>query len=142
MNATAVYNNSLFGEYAEEDRGAFLDIFNGSFYDQFDNQSKIEEDSVPYTYRPETYIIPAVFFLIFVTGAVGNGALIFMFARYRQLRGRSGGLAEFMKRPCCGCGVSRGTLLTRGCGQDAEMTRHPGGAKIRGREESERKWNI
>lgn len=36
--------------------------------------------------RPETYIVPAVFVFIFVVGAVGNGTLVFLFARYPNMR--------------------------------------------------------
>ncbi|XP_053629937.1 neuropeptide CCHamide-1 receptor [Cherax quadricarinatus] len=40
----------------------------------------------PYSQRPETYLVPIVFALIFVTGVVGNGALIFMFVKHPKLR--------------------------------------------------------
>lgn len=36
--------------------------------------------------RPETYIVPIVFLFIFVVGAVGNGTLVFLFARYPNMR--------------------------------------------------------
>ncbi|XP_076055373.1 neuropeptide CCHamide-1 receptor-like [Oratosquilla oratoria] len=45
-----------------------------------------DEPYLPYEQRPETYIVPVVFALIFVVGAAGNGCLIFAFARYPQLR--------------------------------------------------------
>lgn len=40
----------------------------------------------PYHLRPETYLVPLVFSGIFVTGVVGNGALIFMFLKHPTLR--------------------------------------------------------
>ncbi|XP_071516937.1 neuropeptide CCHamide-1 receptor-like [Panulirus ornatus] len=40
----------------------------------------------PYPERPETYLVPIVFALIFITGVVGNGALIFMFLKHPKLR--------------------------------------------------------
>lgn len=45
-----------------------------------------EEKYLPYHLRPETYLVPCVFAGIFVTGVVGNGALIFMFLKHRKLR--------------------------------------------------------
>ncbi|MPD05912.1 Neuropeptide CCHamide-1 receptor [Portunus trituberculatus] len=41
---------------------------------------------LPYHLRPETYLVPLVFAGIFVTGVVGNGALIFMFLKHPTLR--------------------------------------------------------
>ncbi|XP_045131408.1 neuropeptide CCHamide-1 receptor-like [Portunus trituberculatus] len=40
----------------------------------------------PYEERPETYIVPVLFVLIFVVGLVGNGTLIAIFVRNRNLR--------------------------------------------------------
>ncbi|XP_064099468.1 neuropeptide CCHamide-1 receptor-like [Macrobrachium nipponense] len=40
----------------------------------------------PIEKRPETYIVPIVFFFIFVVGATGNGALVFMFLKYPNMR--------------------------------------------------------
>lgn len=45
-----------------------------------------EEEYLPYHLRPETYLVPLVFAGIFVTGVVGNGALIFMFLKHPKLR--------------------------------------------------------
>lgn len=44
------------------------------------------EEYLPYHLRPETYLVPLVFAGIFVTGVVGNGALIFMFLKHPKLR--------------------------------------------------------
>ncbi|XP_063244330.1 neuropeptide CCHamide-1 receptor-like [Bacillus rossius redtenbacheri] len=44
---------------------------------------------VPYTeysLRPETYVIPAVFALVFAVGVVGNGTLVLIFARHADMR--------------------------------------------------------
>lgn len=40
----------------------------------------------PYEMRPETYIVPAVFAIIFIVGVAGNGTLIAVFLRHRTMR--------------------------------------------------------
>lgn len=40
----------------------------------------------PYSERPETYIIPIVFAIIFVVGVLGNGTLVITFMRHRAMR--------------------------------------------------------
>lgn len=40
----------------------------------------------PYADRPETYIVPVLFFIIFVVGVVGNGTLVVIFIRHRAMR--------------------------------------------------------
>ncbi|EAA08917.3 AGAP003631-PA [Anopheles gambiae str. PEST] len=44
------------------------------------------DDYVPYEQRPETYIVPVVFALIFIVGIVGNGTLVVIFLRHRAMR--------------------------------------------------------
>ncbi len=41
---------------------------------------------VPYALRPETYIVPVVFALIFIVGVIGNGSLIIIFCRHKAMR--------------------------------------------------------
>lgn len=41
---------------------------------------------VEYEDRLETYILPAVFALIFLVGVLGNGCLILIFFRHRTMR--------------------------------------------------------
>ena len=41
---------------------------------------------VPYSMRPETYIVPVVFALIFVVGVLGNGTLVLIFIRHSNMR--------------------------------------------------------
>lgn len=50
------------------------------------NATLSSEKYIPHTERPEYYIVPIVFTLIFVIGVLGNGALIFFFVRYPQMR--------------------------------------------------------
>lgn len=40
----------------------------------------------PYDQRPETYFVPVLFFLIFVTGMIGNGTLVVIFLRHKNMR--------------------------------------------------------
>lgn len=51
--------------------------------------SGVNSTEVPYTpyeYRPETYIIPIVFAIIFIVGVLGNGTLVIVFLRHRTMR--------------------------------------------------------
>lgn len=51
--------------------------------------SEVNSTEVPYTpyeYRPETYIIPIVFAIIFIVGVLGNGTLVIVFLRHRTMR--------------------------------------------------------
>jgi len=41
---------------------------------------------IEYSQRPETYIIPILFALIFVVGVLGNGTLVLIFIRHRNMR--------------------------------------------------------
>ncbi|XP_050069961.1 neuropeptide CCHamide-2 receptor-like isoform X2 [Anopheles maculipalpis] len=51
-----------------------------------DIQQTEVDDYVPYEQRPETYIVPVVFALIFIVGIVGNGTLVVIFLRHRAMR--------------------------------------------------------
>ncbi|RZF36967.1 hypothetical protein LSTR_LSTR004655 [Laodelphax striatellus] len=50
-------------------------------YGLMDNSSYVS-----YSQRPETYIVPVIFALIFFVGVLGNGTLILIFARNRAMR--------------------------------------------------------
>lgn len=39
-----------------------------------------------YTVRPETYIVPVLFAIIFVVGIIGNVTLVLIFVRNKQMR--------------------------------------------------------
>lgn len=41
---------------------------------------------VPYNQRIETYVVPVVFFIIFVVGCIGNGTLVVIFLKHRTMR--------------------------------------------------------
>jgi len=43
-------------------------------------------DYYDYTVRPETYIVPVLFAIIFVVGMVGNVTLVLIFVRNKQMR--------------------------------------------------------
>lgn len=41
---------------------------------------------IPYEVRPETYLVPIIFGLIFIVGVLGNGVLVVVFVRHRAMR--------------------------------------------------------
>ncbi|CAG9857257.1 unnamed protein product [Phyllotreta striolata] len=41
---------------------------------------------VPYNERPETYFVPILFLIIFVVGVVGNGTLVAIFIKHKNMR--------------------------------------------------------
>lgn len=41
---------------------------------------------IPYNQRIETYVVPVVFFIIFVVGCIGNGTLVVIFLKHRTMR--------------------------------------------------------
>ena len=73
-NITSFNDNSTF---------PFSDNINSS---DFDNSSVTEVPYTEYEDRLETYIIPAIFALIFIIGVLGNGCLILIFFRHRTMR--------------------------------------------------------
>lgn len=50
------------------------------------NGSGIDVPYEDYKYRPETYMVPIMFGIIFIVGVVGNGTLIIVFIRHRAMR--------------------------------------------------------
>lgn len=50
------------------------------------NNGPIDVPYEDYKYRPETYMVPIMFGIIFVVGVVGNGTLIIVFIRHRAMR--------------------------------------------------------
>lgn len=40
----------------------------------------------PYVVRPETYLVPIIFGIIFIVGVLGNGVLVVVFVRHRAMR--------------------------------------------------------
>ena len=45
-----------------------------------------DQKYLPYEERPETYIVPVIFALIFLVGVVGNGGLIYILLRHKSMR--------------------------------------------------------
>lgn len=45
-----------------------------------------EEIYIPYSVRPETYIVPIVFFIILIVGVAGNGVLVLTLLRHANMR--------------------------------------------------------
>ncbi|KAB7505214.1 Neuropeptide CCHamide-1 receptor [Armadillidium nasatum] len=54
--------------------------------DTIRNLSTTPEPYIQHTERPEIYLVPIVFALIFILGATGNGALVYFFIRYPHMR--------------------------------------------------------
>lgn len=50
------------------------------------NNGTIDVPYEDYKYRPETYMVPIMFGIIFIVGVVGNGTLIIVFIRHRAMR--------------------------------------------------------
>ncbi|KAJ2940446.1 hypothetical protein O0L34_g129 [Tuta absoluta] len=59
-----------------------MEEFNMTFEDVMNNSEPYQ----PYVERPETYIVPLIFALIFVIGVVGNGTLVAVFVRHKAMR--------------------------------------------------------
>lgn len=57
-----------------------------SLLDDNISMATTETSYIPYDRRPETYIVPILFALIFVVGVLGNGTLIVVFLSVRQMR--------------------------------------------------------
>ncbi|KAK6629560.1 hypothetical protein RUM43_003377 [Polyplax serrata] len=58
-------------------------IFNGT---ETNLTNQTADGYVSYEVRPETYILPILFFIIFVIGTLGNGTLIRIFIKHRNMR--------------------------------------------------------
>lgn len=69
VNFTTLFFN------ATENISLILGAFNGT-----------PEPYIPHTERLEFYLVPALFAVIFLVGVLGNGALVFFFVRYPQMR--------------------------------------------------------
>lgn len=62
-------------------------LYNHSFFtNQTDYVNETQEEYIPYSDRPETYIVPIIFFIIFTVGVLGNGTLVVIFLRHRTMR--------------------------------------------------------
>lgn len=65
----------------------FLNEFNSTIEIAVDiNTTHFEVSYEDYKYRPETYIVPIIFGIIFFAGLMGNGMLIAVFIKYRAMR--------------------------------------------------------
>lgn len=56
------------------------------YNETYDDMMNSSESYQPYYERPETYIVPLIFALIFVIGVVGNGTLVAVFVRHKAMR--------------------------------------------------------
>lgn len=55
-------------------------------YSLLDNSTDIAAGYIPYAERLETYLVPALFTVIFLAGFVGNGTLVLIMMRHRAMR--------------------------------------------------------
>lgn len=66
---------------------AILDYWNKTNISEIGLENGNETDGyVPYRDRPETYIVPVLFAIIFIIGVLGNGTLIRIFIEHRNMR--------------------------------------------------------
>ncbi|XP_057652476.1 neuropeptide CCHamide-1 receptor [Diorhabda carinulata] len=65
-----------------------LTIYKISLYNESHRETNLNEtdEIIPYKERPETYFVPILFFIIFVVGVVGNGTLVAIFIRHKNMR--------------------------------------------------------
>ncbi|XP_012142843.2 neuropeptide CCHamide-2 receptor-like isoform X2 [Megachile rotundata] len=61
-------------------------ILNSTSFPNVGNEDDEDDGYVPYDQRPETYIVPVVFFLILVVGVTGNGILVLTLLRDANMR--------------------------------------------------------
>ncbi|XP_058836442.1 neuropeptide CCHamide-1 receptor [Topomyia yanbarensis] len=89
-NGAQVYGNMIFQEStgsSNTDEFALLETMFINYTSQLANMSSATEvPYTPYERRPETYIVPILFAIIFVVGVLGNGTLIIVFLRHRAMR--------------------------------------------------------
>jgi gastrin-releasing peptide receptor len=43
-------------------------------------------DYIPYSQRPETYLVPFLFAIIFIVGVLGNGTIIIIYIKHQSMR--------------------------------------------------------
>lgn len=63
-----------------------LHIFSQNITNTTNGNDTGETPYEEYKYRPETYMVPIMFSIIFVVGVVGNGTLIIVFIKHRAMR--------------------------------------------------------
>ncbi|CAH1639290.1 unnamed protein product [Spodoptera littoralis] len=63
-----------------------MEDYNETYESMDDMLNQSESYYQPYYERPETYIVPLIFALIFVIGVVGNGTLVAVFVRHKAMR--------------------------------------------------------
>ncbi|XP_063710131.1 neuropeptide CCHamide-1 receptor [Culicoides brevitarsis] len=80
--ATSIITTAV--DYALSNLSSSTQNNNFSVTTAFPNASN--EEFVPYKYRPETYLVPILFSIIFIVGVLGNGTLIIVFIKHRTMR--------------------------------------------------------
>jgi hypothetical protein len=73
------WNNSF---YLLSEKKVFLESMNESIHEDYISDLRKQEFKIIFQY----YVYPAVYLVIFVLGVVGNGALLFMFVKCKEIR--------------------------------------------------------
>lgn len=64
-----------------------MDMYTDSeLYDGNYTEPESTSQYAPYSEHPETYVVPALFALIFIAGVLGNGTLVLIFVWHRTMR--------------------------------------------------------
>lgn len=88
-NLTTLVAATTLGTYSEEgeDNNTFLtwlELQAGNATSNGVNSTEVPY--TPYNLRPETYIVPIIFAIIFIVGVLGNGTLVIVFLKHRTMR--------------------------------------------------------
>ncbi|XP_055620881.1 neuropeptide CCHamide-1 receptor-like [Toxorhynchites rutilus septentrionalis] len=93
VGVSEVYGNVIYQEVVKGGRGSsdtdefiLLETILTNYTNELVNVSTTEVPYTPYERRPETYIVPILFAVIFIVGVLGNGTLIIVFLRHRAMR--------------------------------------------------------
>lgn len=89
VDVRSVITQSLLMELATDSINTMTDTMLIEFNDTNATIATINTEEVSYEgyqYRPETYIVPIIFGIIFLAGLMGNGMLIAVFIKHRAMR--------------------------------------------------------
>lgn len=82
-NISNSYNN-MNSNYGGSNNTSSSRYVNATSSNNINNSTEVPYEE--YKYRPETYMVPIMFSIIFIVGVVGNGTLIIVFVRHRAMR--------------------------------------------------------
>lgn len=86
MGRTSSHNGSSFALSINQFNESYILALPWNF-SSLEVNSTVEDGAyIPYELRPETYIVPMVFVVVFIVGLIGNGTLVYIFLRNRSMR--------------------------------------------------------